>query len=101
MNELNCLNCCIGDFKYELCDCDGEFCKRYKSIGRSEDFIKAVLADTPHSVWIECGENKDGTHNIMCAKCGGVVVKHDQMTAPPVQCPFCRRGMSDKQQKGE
>lgn len=69
MNELNCLNCCIGDFKYDLCDCDGEFCKRYKSIGRSEDFMKAVLEDTPHSVWIECGENKDGTHNIMCAKC--------------------------------
>lgn len=34
-----------------------------------------------------------------CAKCGGTVVKNDQMTAPPVQCPFCRRGMSDKQQK--
>ena len=49
--------------------------------------------------WIQ---KRDKYHEYwQCAKCGGRVVKHDQMTAPPVRCPFCRRRMSDKHQKGE
>lgn len=37
---LNCMNCCIGDFKHSLCNCDEGLCKEFKSIGNSEDFEK-------------------------------------------------------------
>ena len=41
--ELNCMNCSIGDFKRELCDCNKGFCKEFKSIGKQEDFFKTVI----------------------------------------------------------
>lgn len=40
---LNCMNCCIGDFKHSLCNCDEGLCKEFKSIGNSEDFEKKVM----------------------------------------------------------
>lgn len=40
---LNCMNCCIGDFKHSLCNCDEGLCKELKSIGNSEDFEKKVM----------------------------------------------------------
>ena len=44
MEELNCMNCCIGDFKCNsLCDCDGEFYRTFKGIGNADDFIKKVM----------------------------------------------------------
>lgn len=46
--ELNCMNCCIGDFKDELCDCDGRFCKEFKKIGTAKDFEKDVLEHVSH-----------------------------------------------------
>lgn len=44
--ELNCMNCCIGDFKESLCDCNNGMCKEYKRVGRAEDFEKEVLKRT-------------------------------------------------------
>ena len=41
--ELNCMNCCIGDFKDSLCDCDNGICKEFKKIGTAEDFKNDVL----------------------------------------------------------
>ena len=38
--ESNCMNCCIGDFKNSLCNCDEAFCTEFKSIGNGEDFKK-------------------------------------------------------------
>ena len=42
-DDVNCMNCCIGDFKHGLCDCDGEFCAKFKSIGKADDFIRKVM----------------------------------------------------------
>lgn len=41
--ELNCMNCCIWDFKESLCDCDNGICKEFKKIGTAEDFENDVL----------------------------------------------------------
>lgn len=49
---LDCTNCCIADFKHSLCDCNGDFCTKYKSIGDENDFMQAVLADRPSGEWI-------------------------------------------------
>ena len=58
--ELNCLNCCIGDFKHNLCDCDNGFCKEFKSIGKEEDFFNAVMQRIgPQGEWIDV--NGDGS----------------------------------------
>lgn len=43
MEELNCMNCCICDFKENLCHCDGEFYKKFKGVGDSDDFVKKVM----------------------------------------------------------
>ena len=51
--ELNCMNCSIGDFKHDLCDCDNGFCKEFKSIGKQEDFFNAVMQRIrPQGEWI-------------------------------------------------
>ena len=50
---LDCTNCCIADFKHQLCDCNGDFCAKYKSIGDENDFMKAVLMGRPRGEWIE------------------------------------------------
>ena len=55
--ELNCMNCSIGDFKHELCDCDNGFCKEFKSIGTQEDFFNAVIQRIrPQGEWITVSE---------------------------------------------
>lgn len=55
--ELNCMNCSIGDFKHELCDCDNGFCKEFKSIGTQEDFFNAVIQRIrPQDDWIPVSE---------------------------------------------
>lgn len=56
MSDLNCMNCRIGRFKEELCDCDGEFCKKFKGVGCGNDFINAVMASEPKQRWIYCEE---------------------------------------------
>ena len=35
-----------------------------------DDLPSADVAPVRHAMWIEYGENKDGTHNIRCSKCG-------------------------------
>ena len=54
--ELNCMNCSIGDFKHDLCDCDNGFCKEFKSIGKQEDFFNAVMQRIRPQEWIPCSE---------------------------------------------
>lgn len=68
MNEtLDCTNCCIADFKQSLCDCHGDFCTKYKSIGDENDFMQAVLADRPHGEWQYIAQ---GWHAIRrCSNC--------------------------------
>lgn len=40
MDEVNCMNCCVGAFKHELCS--DKFCNKYASIGNSDDFVKKI-----------------------------------------------------------
>lgn len=55
--ELNCMNCCIGDFKHSLCDCNNGMCKEYKRAGKAEDFENEVLKRTkPKTGWIPVSE---------------------------------------------
>ena len=55
--ELNCMNCCIGDFKDSLCDCNNGMCKEYKKVGKAEDFENEVLNRTkPKTEWIPVSE---------------------------------------------
>lgn len=82
MNELNCMNCRIGDFKHSLCDCDSSFYAKYREIGTEQDFIDALTSaqseiirckdcsygylyiDDQNGVvdtWIEC-RNPEGLH---------------------------------------
>lgn len=74
--ELNCTNCCIGDFKESLCDCNNGICKEYKKVGKSEDFENEVLkrtkpkeetreADRPKGEWIDTGGD-----SWVCSNCG-------------------------------
>lgn len=71
MNEtLDCTNCCIGAFKHQLCDCNGDFCTKYKSIGDENDFMQAVLADRPQGEWeIYVISPFDG-EDCRCSECG-------------------------------
>ena len=58
--KLNCTNCCICDFKENLCDCDGDFCKEFKGIGRAEDFENAVMERIrPKGRWVKTGNKKE------------------------------------------
>ena len=43
--------------------------KRYVN-GLFRAIRPADVAPIRHGRWLECGENKDGTHNIKCSKCG-------------------------------
>jgi hypothetical protein len=63
--KLNCANCCIADFKENLCDCDGGFCKEFKGIGSVEDFENAVMERIrSNGRWNWIG------FNIECSLCG-------------------------------
>lgn len=90
--ELNCMNCSIGDFKHDLCDCDNGFCKEFKSIGKQEDFFNAVMQRIrPKGKWVEVTNGRGGHE---CSEC------HDY--APSFQngaerlshfCPSCGADM--------
>lgn len=69
--ELCCSNCCIDDFKYNLCDCDNGFCKEFKSIGNQEDFFENVMNRINEPKWIPCSErlpNTDGEYLVWYEK---------------------------------
>lgn len=83
--ELNCMNCSIGDFKRDLCDCDNGFCKEFKSIGKQEDFFNAVMQRIrPQGEWIEV-INSD----IECSVCGERWDLCDNDTERFKYCPNC------------
>lgn len=62
------MNCSIGDFKHELCDCDNGFCKEFKSIGTQEDFFNAVIQRIrPQGEWIPVSEPPKDGRNVFLA----------------------------------
>ncbi len=92
--SLNCLNCRIGDFKRNLCDCHDGFCAKYKGIGTEKDFFKAIEAlqsNRPHGEWkqispariyecSECGQNvmtSDIEAYKFCHGCGARMLRED------------------------
>ncbi len=88
MSELNCTNCCISSFKEELCDCDGEFCTRFKGIGNCDDFINKIMQtkdvrENVHGCWTEdcecsvCGEHQICESNF-CPNCGASMLKGEE-----------------------
>ena len=97
--ELNCMNCCIGDFKENLCDCDNGFCKEFKSIGKEEDFFNAVMQRIrPKGEWmpiIEANEFGEAYQaGIYCSECG------ETLGCEANFCPNCgadmRKGAEDE-----
>lgn len=65
MNEtIDCTNCCIADFKHSLCDCHGDFCTKYKSIGDENDFMQAVLMNRPSGEVDAVREYEHQVHNL-------------------------------------
>lgn len=71
------MNCCIGDFKHNLCDCNNGFCKEFKSIGREEDFFDAVMQRIRPQGWIPCSER-------LPSKGVAVLVNGTMYDAPPI-----------------
>ena len=54
-----------------------EDCGRYQdlwhyaeALDQIIELLSADVAPVRHAMWIEYGENKDGTHNMRCSKCG-------------------------------
>lgn len=90
--ELNCRNCCIGDFKYELCDCDGRFCKEFKKIGTAEDFEKDVLEHVSQKTEVvRCRDCKYGEERIGDYRCGMLDEDWDIRFSPMHFCSYGRR----------
>ena len=64
--ELNCMNCCIGNFKSNLCDCEDEFHKEFKCVGSGIDFTKKVMDRIrPKGKW-----DRDREIPNTCSVCG-------------------------------
>lgn len=88
--ELNCMNCCIGDFKDSLCDCDNGICKEYKKVGRAEDFENEVLNRTKRKKgrWINAYPDTEPNPMFMygiCSICGFEQSISDKLNF----CPNC------------
>ena len=87
--ELNCMNCSIGDFKHDLCDCDNGFCEEFKSIGKQEDFFNAVMQRIrPQGEWLDTGKDPSHSHPLTaiwykCSECG------DGTNTKTNYCPNC------------
>lgn len=65
------MNCCIGDFKHSLCDCDNGICKEFKSIGNEEDFSNAVMQRIrPQGEWIYGEHDVAICDGYRCDRCG-------------------------------
>ncbi len=96
--ELNCMNCCIGDFKHSLCDCDNGICKEYKKVGRAEDFEKEVQNRTKPKTgeWIEVTNGRGGHE---CSNCHGYAPSYmngDEHLSD--FCPNCGADMRGKEE---
>lgn len=76
--ELNCVNCCIGNFKESLCDCNNGICKEYKKVGSAEDFENEVMNRTKPKTgkWIEV-KGYDGDIHYQCDQCGNEFILID------------------------
>lgn len=94
--ELNCTNCCIDDFKHNLCDCDGEFCKKFKCVGNEEDFIKSVMSMSERKMgkWI-ITSRFDDCYYAKCDKC--YVTQVFYFGKPTTNyCPNCGADMTSR-----
>ena len=91
--ELNCMNCCIGDFKHSLCDCDNGMCKEYKKVGRAEDFENEVMNRTnPKTGHWMCTD--DGWEYGKCSECGcNAGEPYDFVRSKYNFCPNCGADM--------
>ena len=99
MNEaLNCMNCCIGNFKEGLCDCNDGICKEYKKVGSAEDFENEVLNRTKQikeGEWLPmyCSSVFGGNASAwgssiagyMCSECDEEISLDDDYA----YCPYC------------
>ena len=86
--KLNCTNCCIGNFKYELCDCNGEFCKEFKRVGDGGDFIKSITNRVrKKSEWRQAVYG----HNVMrfCPECGYNKLTHGIANETIMMFKYC------------
>ena len=69
--KLNCMNCCVGNFKSDLCDCEDEFYKEFKCVGSRIDFTKMVMDRIrPTGHWIEDEEQNHVEVCYHCSECG-------------------------------
>lgn len=85
---IDCTNCCIADFKHSLCDCHGDFCAKYKSIGDENDFMNAVLADRPSGEWLwQLADNGWADH--ICSVCGYTKNTDIHVSLNWSYCPHC------------
>lgn len=95
--ELNCMNCCIGDFKYSLCDCDNGMCKEYKKIGNAEDFENEVLNRTKRKkgIWFPYDDDYSATTGVKCSECGFTMENklHNYTGINFAFCPNCGANM--------
>ena len=92
--KLNCANCCIADFKENLCDCDGDFCKEFKKIGRSKDFEIAVMERIRSNGRWEQKPDPFGFFDTIpvCSECGCTT----KMRETYKYCPNCGARMEDE-----
>lgn len=69
MDDINCSNCMIMDFKESLCD----NCEAMKRRGRAEELEKLII-DMPR--WIPCAEAlpEDFQRAIVCNKHGDMMI---------------------------
>lgn len=99
--KLNCLNCRIGDFKHNLCDCHNGFCAKYKGVGTEEDFfttIEALQDDIPHGEWIKTmdGNGWDEWWVFKCPLCGATIEDKQYHSWEYNYCPNCGARMKEE-----
>lgn len=97
MNELNCMNCRIGDFKNSLCDCDSSFYAKYKGIGTEKDFIDALTTKwipVKHGRWIDMGDNSAP----ICSVCKSrALLNYESDYHKSDYCPHCGAKMDERE----
>ncbi len=89
--ELNCMNCSIGDFKHELCDCNNGFCKEFKSIGTQEDFFNAVVQRI-RPEWIPVSERLPENNGRYLVSYEGIIGMRTNILHYGVPSPLHTRG---------
>ena len=82
MAEVNCMNCCVGAFKHDLCL--DKFCNKYASIGNSDEFIKKIEMGRNTGSWLEhyTVTATGGLHRSWrCSECDALVAERKKFCA--------------------